>query len=261
MTNKPFGIFVPKKIQKIVYPKEKIDYEKPYILATISRRISVIISFYILNKIGIKPNSVSFFSIFVSFFVLYFFFNSNYFYGSMAACLWVVLDNIDGELARLQNSISNLGSLLEKINSDIFYIILFPSLSIGLYKDSLIDLKIMILTFFSLSLFNVLRPFLANFPYSKSVNKNSKLMLIIACQFKNSFSYRKKSKIGSFIFYLWRNIFTQCGINEILLLLLSSTSALSTNFLPKVLTFFSFGYFFLSIGVLTSLVLHNSIDK
>ena len=155
MTEKPLGIFVPKRIQKIIYPFEKIQYEKPYLLATISRRISVVISYYVLNKMQIKPNSVSIFSIFISFLCFYFFINSNYLLGSVIACLWVVLDNIDGELARLQNSISVLGSSLERINSDIFYILLFPSLSLGLFRESLIDFNLMITTVFTLALFNI----------------------------------------------------------------------------------------------------------
>ena len=53
-----------------------------------------------------------------------------------------------GELARLQNSISALGSTLERINSDIFYILLFPSLSLGLFRDNLIDFELMIITLF-----------------------------------------------------------------------------------------------------------------
>ena len=48
MSKKPWGIFIPQKIQKIIYPKEKIEYEGPYILATISRRISVILTYYML---------------------------------------------------------------------------------------------------------------------------------------------------------------------------------------------------------------------
>ena len=89
----------------------------------------------------------------------YFFINTNYLAGSVIACLWVLLDNIDGELARLQNSISALGSTLERANSDIFYILLFPSLSIGLFRDNLIDFELMIITIFTLPLFNILRPF------------------------------------------------------------------------------------------------------
>ena len=172
------------------------------------------------------------------------------------------MDNIDGELARLQKSSSSFGVFLERLNTNIFYVALFPSLSIGLYRDELVSFELMILTFFSISFFIILRSFFdANFPYKKSINMNSNLKLIIACQFKSSFDYRKKSKMGSFIFYLWRNIFTQCGMHEILLVLLSFNPAFSIIFLPKMLLFFSFGYLFINVGILLSLILHNILSK
>ena len=122
MSKKPFGILIPQKIQKKIYPRSKIDYEKPYILATFLRRFSVVLSFYILNKFKIKPNTVTIFSFFVAMGSAFFFVKTDFFYGSCLACLWVLLDNIDGELARLQNTGSELGMLLERISSDFFYI-------------------------------------------------------------------------------------------------------------------------------------------
>ena len=103
MNKKPWGILVPLKIQKIIYPKDKAEYERPYILSTISRRISVILSYYILNRTNISPNFVTFFSLIILFFCLIFFINSNYLIGSALACFWNILDNVDGELARLQS--------------------------------------------------------------------------------------------------------------------------------------------------------------
>jgi phosphatidylglycerophosphate synthase len=255
MSKKPWGIFIPQKIQKIIYPKEKIEYEGPYILATISRRISVILTYYILNRIKIRPNSVSIFSILVSFLCLIFFINSNYVFGSLLACFWVLLDNIDGELARLQNSTTTFGATLERINSDIFYIFLFPSLSIGLFQESLVDFKIVVLTFFSTSIFNVLRVFLANYPKKIISNKiNSKLSDLIECQFKNSFQVRKKSKIGSFIFYAWRNVYSQCGISEISLLIFSLLSVNYINYLPSIIIFYCYSYLIISITIFLGLI-------
>ena len=139
--------------------------------------------------------------------------------------------------------------------------ILFPSLSIGLFRDGLINFDFVILTFFSLGFFIILRPFFdANFPYKKAVNKNS-FLLIIGCQFKNSYELRRRSKLGSFIYYFWRNIFAQGGVNEIFLVLLSLNSYLSSNLLPKALMFFSLGYFLINVSILLSLLLYNIISK
>jgi len=259
MSNKPWGIFIPVRIQKIIYSEKKI--EEDYILDTLLRRISVPTSYYVLNKLKISANAITFFSIFIAFLVLFLFVNSNYLYGSLLSCLWCLLDNMDGELARLQNSSSNFGAFLEKLNSNFFYMILFPSLSIGLFRDELINFNIVVLTFFSLGFFIILRPFFdANFPYKKAVNKNA-FLLVIGCQFKNSYEYRERSKLGSFIYYSWRNIFTQGGVNEIFLVLLSLNTYLSSNLLPMVLILFSLGYFLINVSILLSLLMYNIVSK
>ena len=261
MSNKPWGIFIPVKIQKIIYSDEKIEYEGPYILDTLLRRVSIPISYYILDKLKISANVITLFSFFIAFLVLFLFINSNYLYGSLLSCFWCLMDNIDGELARLQKSSSNFGAFLEKLNSNFFYMILFPSLSIGLFRDGLINFDFVILTFFSLGFFIILRQFFdANFPYKKAVNKNS-FLLVIGCQFKNSHVYRRRSKLGSFIYYFWRNIFTQGGVNEILLVILSLNSYLFLNFLPIALIIFSLGYFLINASILLSLLLYNIISK
>ena len=243
MTNKPWGIFIPKKIQKIIYPQEKIIYENPYVLMNLSRRISIILSYYILNKINISANFVSFFSIIISIVCSLFFINSNFLIGSILACFWNVLDNVDGELARLQKSSSNFGAFLEKINSNIFYMILFPSISIGLYKESSIDLFLMILTFFSVGFLLFYDLFLMQIFLIKKIN-NYPFLLVVACQFKNSYGDRNKSKIGSFIYYFWRNIFTQGGLNEIIIFLISLNLYNSLDFLPDGSCFFYIRLFY-----------------
>ena len=101
MSNKPWGIFIPVRIQKIIYSEKKI--EEDYILDTLLRRISVPTSYYVLNKLKISANAITFLSIFIAFLVLFLFVNSNYLYGSLLSCFWCLMDNIDGELARLQN--------------------------------------------------------------------------------------------------------------------------------------------------------------
>ena len=76
------------------------------------------------------------------------FYKSVFFIGSILACMWVALDNIDGELARIQKKTTNLGGVLERLSSDIFYLILFPSLSVGLYNANQISIDLVFATFF-----------------------------------------------------------------------------------------------------------------
>ena len=260
MSKKPFGILIPQKIQKKIYPRSKIDYEKPYILATFLRRFSVVLSFYILNKFKIKPNTVTIFSFFVAMGSAFFFVKTDFFYGSCLACLWVLLDNIDGELARLQNTGSELGMLLERISSDFFYIILFPSLSTGLFIEGLVSLEVTLLIFLNLGMFNILRPFLTNFPFKKSIQfkkliKKNFLLLIVASQFKNSTDFRKKTILGSSLFYLWRNIFTQCGLNEIILLIFTIPSFGLIIYLDELLIIFLMGYSIINLILFLSFLI------
>jgi len=262
MTNKPFGIFVPKKIQKIIYPKKKIEYEGPYILATLLRRVSVILTYYILNPLKISANTISLFGFFVSLFCLLSLINSNYLVGSCLSCFWALLDNIDGELARLQKSSSNFGAVLEKFNSDIFYIFLFPALSIGLYRDNLVSLDIVIITFFALGSYNTFRVILNNYPNQLIKGKiNHSISKLIECQFKNSLKQRKKSKLGSFIFYTWRNIYTQCGLNELSFLLVSILFIYNFNIIPSFLIFFSFSYLLISTFLFLGLIVVSFLSK
>ena len=49
---------------------------------------------------------------------------------------------------------------------------------------------------------------------------NNFLISFAKCQFKNSVNEREKNFFGS-IFYLWRNLYTQCGLSELILLILT----------------------------------------
>ena len=51
MSKKLWGIFIPIKIQKIIYSDNKIEGD--YVLDTLLRRISIPISYYILNKLKV----------------------------------------------------------------------------------------------------------------------------------------------------------------------------------------------------------------
>ena len=149
MSKKPFGIILPLKIQKIIYPAEKIQYENPYILATILRRITVLITYHLLYPLRISPNFITIVSIFLCFPIAYYFINQYFFLASILACVWVALDNIDGELARIEKRTTKIGAVLERLSSDIFYLVLFPSLSIGLYNANQINLDLVFKTQFA----------------------------------------------------------------------------------------------------------------
>ena len=252
MSKKPFGIILPLEIQKIIYPLEKIKYENPYILATILRRLTVLITYYVLYPLRISPNFITIISIILCLPIAYYFINQYFFLGSILACAWVALDNIDGELARIQKKTTNLGGVLERLSSDIFYLILFPSLSIGLYNANQIDIDLVITTFFCCFGFNILRSYISNFP---SIKKSNIFISFAKCQFKNSVNEREKNLFGKIFFYSWRNIFTQCGLNELILLLSTLPFLNFEKYLGKILIIFNFGYFTISLTIILSILI------
>ena len=177
-------------------------------MATILRRISVVLTYYILYPLRVNPNAVSLFSILLVFLASYLFINSYFFYGAILIIMWVLLDAIDGELARIQKKISKIGGTLEKINSDILYILFLPSLSIGLYKIEIIPFDYVWTSIISIAIYNTLRVYISTFPKVKKKFIKNEFILFIACQFKNSFKLRKKKPLYSFIFFVLRNIFS-----------------------------------------------------
>lgn len=252
MLKKPFGIFLPLKIQKIIYPAKKIQYESPYVLATILRRLTVLISYYILYPLRINPNFITSISIILCLLIALCMINQFFLIAAIFSCVWVGLDNIDGELARIQNKTTNLGAVLERLNSDVFYLVLFPCLSIGLYKINQIKIDLVIITFFNCFAFSVLRNYITNFPNIKI--RYNYFISFAKCQFKNSVNERKKNLLGNIFFYLWRNIYTQCGLSELILLILTIPMFNLENYLYIFLIILNIGYFIISITIILSIL-------
>jgi phosphatidylglycerophosphate synthase len=258
---KEWGIFVPYKIQKILYPTEKIEYESGYIFATILRRISVIITFYVLYPLRVHPNIISLLSIILIFISSYLFINGLFFIGAILVGIWVLLDCVDGELARILNKKTKVGGSLEKLNSDILYILFLPSLSIGLYDENIISLPYVFYTFISVTIFNVLRVYISTFPKVKKEVRNKKIILFLKCQFKNNIDARKKNILFSFIFYFWRNIFTQCGILELTLIVITFPGLNTLYLLKYFILFFIIGYTLINLMIFLGILIFLKIGR
>ena len=220
MSQKPWGILIPKKYADIIFPKSKRDYANFFILHSILRRFSTVITYYILRHTNIKPNSISIFQFLLTIIIGIFFILSKFVIGSILLILWVLLDNLDGELARLKKLESSLGKALEKYNSDLMYMVCLPSINLGLYNSSEHSIFYFAISFFACGVYSILRNFISIFP-SKKIPLNNNFIIFIASQFKNMDSLRKKNTFYSFVFYLWRNLFAQVGILEILILTFS----------------------------------------
>ena len=95
----------------------------------------------LLRRLGISPNSITIFSIFLSFVIFYFFWNtsdnSSYFLiVAFGLLLRMMLNALDGMMARIYNLQSKLGEILNEVGdiiSDVaiyFPLILFEFLEI-----------------------------------------------------------------------------------------------------------------------------------
>ena len=227
-----------------------------FVLHIIIRRISTVITYFILKDTILKPNFISLINFFVTFLIALSFINHKFLLGSALIFLWVLFDNIDGELARLKNMKSTLGAALENHNSNLMYAICIPSISFGLYKINKINIDILTLSFVSCITFSIFRHFIAEFPLKRFKKKNF-IFYLVASQFKNMDEVRRKFKFGSIVYYIWRNIFSQVGLSELIILYGSILFYLGDhNFLVNVVKFYSVGYLIFDIIIFLGLIFY-----
>ena len=134
--------------------------------------------------------------------------------------LWALFDCCDGEVARWTGKTSTIGNTLETINSNIQYSIWLPALAYNAYNLSHINIDFFFLSFIATSLFNIFRQYLNGVPEFIQKKSDSGLKLFIASQFKAGAIYREISEPGKLFFIFWRNIATQFGLFEILVLVI-----------------------------------------
>ena len=79
-------------------------------------------------------------------------------------------------------------------------------------------------------------------------------MSFVKCQFKNSTNEREKNFFGNIFFYSWRNLFTQCGLNELILLIFSSPFLNFHKYFYLIFIFFVAGYLILSSAILLGII-------
>ena len=105
-------------------------------------KISPFLSFFLAKYSRIKPNLISIISILFLILSFFFLYNKNYIIAFICLLLNFLTDNVDGEVARIKNQVSNLGEKLEKINSNLFYLFFFNIITFNLYIDNLINLNL-----------------------------------------------------------------------------------------------------------------------
>lgn len=108
------------------------------IFARMNRRVSIPISRQLI-KFPITPNMVSLFTLGVSFMAGLYFSLGGYWNTLLGAVLSVfasILDGSDGEVARLKLQASDFGCWLETVCDQLYYMIIFAGMTIGLTRSS-----------------------------------------------------------------------------------------------------------------------------
>lgn len=121
-----------KELKKICDKGEK----EHWYLTRILRPISIYPTKVFL-KWHISANQVTFFDMFVSTIGAIFFIIGGYVNAIVAALLfnvWLLFDLVDGQIARYHGNSSPAGTVLDSINADISYALLFISAGIGVYN-------------------------------------------------------------------------------------------------------------------------------
>ena len=99
------------------------------------RRVSINITRFLV-KTSITPNQVTFLSLVSALIASFFFYLANYqslIIGAVFAQIALLLDFVDGEIARYKGLLSKFGAWFDAVTDRIKYIALLLTLSIGLY--------------------------------------------------------------------------------------------------------------------------------
>ena len=129
-----------KEVYDIAVPRKKREMEKWNLFAAnIGRPISVVMTIPLVNS-KIKPITVTFWSVVAAFFGAAFM----SFGGTVYWCvvgwffffLWNLLDGVDGNLARCQNTCSKRGELWDAFGGYAALVLTYISISIASYNDT-----------------------------------------------------------------------------------------------------------------------------
>lgn len=243
-----------KKFRLIARPPHIINEQNQYLLFFIMMKFSPYCTFFFSKYTKISANTISFFSIIfllLSFVCLFLF---NYLLAFIFLFLNLFLDNIDGELSRVNNQTSKFGEFLEKINSDIFYIFFYNLISLNFYRENKLDL--FFLTFFFL--ISLIHFFIRNKISHINFIDESKINFLNSIYlglFKYSNNIRNKYFTSKILYLFFWNIISSGGVSEIIFgfLLIFEYEELSLKYL--------YFYFIILFVYITFLTLIKIIQK
>ena len=193
-----------------VYPVEKFKAEINSPMVVVYRLASI--PLLIISKIlNLHPNFITLISFITLFLASFYAYKGSFIAASLLMSLTIVLDCVDGELARINEKETKLGEKLESIHADLT-LILFPStILIGLIKEESFSNLILLFLLFSTAIYVNWRSMYSSSAVNDDPSKLSFTRKIIYAQQKPNNKIRSSSFIGKFIYILRINTATQLG--------------------------------------------------
>lgn len=127
-----------KKEKKDLEPGFKSEEDNFPLIARIIRQIAVMIAKKLINT-KITANQVTIFGFVTLALSAYFFFRADYISLIIAAVLLqigVILDDVDGSLARMRNSANKYGHWLDELSGTYGYALIYIGITLGVYNQT-----------------------------------------------------------------------------------------------------------------------------
>jgi hypothetical protein len=203
----------PKSIRTYIdraYPPDKRHGEKWYPAFYVVRTVALLLTPGFI-KVGITPNMATYLSLISIITAVGLNVFGEYAWAAPALFGALVFDAADGQIARITKTGSNWGVTLETIQADLGYLLIVPSVAIGLEFEGLIEPKLVYLAFLGAGTFVLFRRFLSR--QVRDVDSNDPLLTrIMLSQLKPHSDARMVTPLGSVIYHLQRNVVNQLGL-------------------------------------------------
>ncbi len=135
-----------KQIKKQTYSEQRkdFDFEVSFWVYYVTRPLSFFLTSFLL-KTSVTANSVTIFSLFIcilSCFYLCIGTYQSFILGALFYNFFLILDSVDGNIARYKNQSSNQGTLLDALVGDMINVLILPSICVGLINSNKLNIII-----------------------------------------------------------------------------------------------------------------------
>jgi phosphatidylglycerophosphate synthase len=204
---------LPKSVREYVdsaYPPDKRLGEKWYPSFYVVRSVALLLT-PVFVKLRITPNMATYMSLASVIIAVGLNVSGEFAWAAPALFAALVFDAADGQIARITKKGSDWGITLETIQADLGYLLVVPSVAVGLEFEGLIDPKLVYLAFLGAGSFVLFRRFLSR--QVRDVDSNDPLFIrIILSQLKPHSDARTVTPLGAVIYHLQRNVVNQLGL-------------------------------------------------